>query len=65
LKVDDEIIQEKPETPGVQTKTVKFKVFTVALDPIANDAPQFAQALIPAPLSDGQKKRLIDFLQSL
>jgi hypothetical protein len=41
------------------------KVFNVALDPITNDAPQFAQVLIPVPLSDPQKKRLIDFLQNL
>jgi hypothetical protein len=43
----------------------KSKVFNVALDPITNDAPQFAQVLIPVPLSDAQKKRLIDFLQNL
>jgi hypothetical protein len=40
-------------------------VFNVALDPITTDAPQFAQVLIPVPLSDDQKKRLINFLQSL
>jgi hypothetical protein len=48
-----------------QVKPVKSKVFNVALDPITTDAPQFAQVLIPVPLSDDQKKRLINFLQSL
>ncbi len=64
LKAEDEI-QEKPETTAVQAKTLKSKVFNVALDPITTDTPQFAQVLIPVPLSDAQKKRLIDFLQSL
>jgi hypothetical protein len=64
LKVNEEI-QEKPETPAIQAKTLKSKVFNVALDPITNDAPQFAQVLIPVPLSDDQKKRLINFLNSL
>jgi hypothetical protein len=64
LKAEEEI-QEKPETPMGQAKTPKSKVFNVALDPITNDAPQFAQVLIPIPLSDDQKKRLISFLQNL
>jgi hypothetical protein len=64
LKAEDEI-QEKPEIPANPAKAIKSKVFNVALDPITNDAPQFAQVLIPVPLSDGQKKRLIDFLQNL
>jgi hypothetical protein len=64
LKAEEEI-QEKPETPASQTKTLKSKVFNVALDPITNEAPQFAQVLIPVPLSDEQKKRLISFLQNL
>jgi hypothetical protein len=58
-------IEEKPETPVIQAKTLKSKVFNVALDPITNEAPQFAQVLIPVPLSDEQKKRLINFLQNL
>ena len=64
LKADEQI-QEKPETPAIQAKTLKSKVFNVALDPITNDAPQFAQVLIPVPLSNEQKKRLINFLQNL
>jgi hypothetical protein len=64
LKPDEEI-QEKPERSGIQAKTLKSKVFNVALDPITTDTPQFAQVLIPVPLSDAQKKRLIHFLQSL
>jgi hypothetical protein len=65
LKAEENEIQEKPETPAIQAKTLKSKVFNVALDPITNEAPQFAQVLIPVPLSDEQKKRLINFLQSL
>ena len=61
----EETIQEKPEIQTGQAKTLKSKVFNVALDPITNDAPQFAQVLIPVPLSDDQKKRLISFLQNL
>ncbi|MFZ0676267.1 hypothetical protein [Candidatus Binatus sp.] len=64
LKSEEEI-QEKPEIQTGQAKTLKSKVFNVALDPITNDAPQFAQVLIPVPLSDDQKKRLISFLQNL
>jgi hypothetical protein len=64
LKPEEEI-QEKPEIQTGQAKTLKSKVFNVALDPITNDAPQFAQVLIPVPLSDDQKKRLISFLQNL
>jgi hypothetical protein len=64
LKVEEEI-QEKPETTITQAKTLRSKVSNVALDPITNEAPQFAQVLIPIPLSDDQKKRLINFLQSL
>jgi hypothetical protein len=64
LKADEEI-HEKPEPPIGQAKTPKSKVFNVALDPITNESPQFAQVLIPVPLSDDQKKRLISFLQNL
>ena len=64
MKAEEET-QEKPETLAPQAKTLKSKVFNVALDPITNEAPQFAQVLIPVPLSDDQKKRLINFLQSL
>jgi len=64
LKAEDEIL-EKPEIPANQAKATKSKVFNVALDPITNDAPQFAQVLIPVPMSDEQKKRLISFLQNL
>lgn len=64
LKAEEEI-QEKPENPTNQGKLLKSKVFNVALDPITNAAPQFAQVLIPVPLSDDQKKRLISFLQNL
>jgi len=64
LKAEEEI-QEKPETPISQAKTLKSKVFNVALDPITSDAPQFAQVLIPVPMNDDQKKRLISFLQTL
>ena len=61
----EETVEEKSETLVPQPKALKSKVFNVALDPITNDAPQFAQVLIPVPLSDDQKKRLINFLQSL
>ncbi len=47
------------EKPTIQ------KVFNVALDPIASEHPQFAQVLIPVPLRDEQKKRLINFIESL
>jgi hypothetical protein len=64
LKPDEEIQEQRePLTPPV--KSTKSKVFNVALDPITHDAPQFAQVLIPVPLSDEQKKRLINFLQNL
>jgi hypothetical protein len=33
-----------------RAKTLKSKVFNVALDPITSEAPQFAQVLIPVPL---------------
>jgi len=61
----EEEIREKPDASMSQAKPLKSKVFNVALDPITNDAPQFAQVLIPVPLSDDQKKRLISFLQNL
>ncbi len=64
LKTEEEI-SEQHETPVAQGKTSKSKVFNVALDPITNAVPQFAQVLIPVPLSDDQKKRLINFLQNL
>jgi len=63
LKPEDEIF-DKPEIPPGR-KSVKSKVFNVALDPITSDAPQFAQVLIPIPINDEQKKRLINFLQNL
>jgi len=55
----------QPETPARAMKSKVFKVFNVALDSITSESPQFAQVLIPIPLSADQKKRLIDFLQSL
>jgi hypothetical protein len=64
LKADQEI-QEKPDNLTPPAKTLKSKVFNVALDPITNDAPQFAQVLIPVPLSDDQKKRLMKCIQNL
>ena len=63
MKPDDEI-KETPEVPVIQAKTLKSKVFNVALDPITNDAPQFAQVLIPVSLNDDQKKRLISFIEN-
>jgi hypothetical protein len=59
----EEEIFEKPEIST--TKPSKSKIFNVALDPITSEAPLFAQVLIPIPLSDDQKKRLINFLQNL
>src|SRR5208282_4275953 len=64
LSAEDEI-QEKSETATIQAKALKSKVFNVALDPITSETPQFAQVLIPIPLSNDQKKRLINFLQNL
>lgn len=57
---------EKPDTP-IQSirERGKIKVLTVPLDPITSDKPQFAQLAIPIPISDEQKKRLINFLQNL
>lgn len=59
----DEEIQGKQDI--FAPKPAKSKVFNVALDPITSEAPQFAQVLIPIPLNDEQKKRLIAFLQNL
>ena len=55
--------QREPLTPPA--KSTKSKVFNVALDPITQDAPQFAQVLIPVPISAEQKKRLINFIENL
>ncbi|MDO8431389.1 MAG: hypothetical protein Q7S58_03165 [Candidatus Binatus sp.] len=64
LKTEEtEILENRPGTPP--NKSTKSKVFNVALDPITQDAPQFAQVLIPVPISEEQKRRLISFLQNL
>jgi len=67
----DEELQLKPEDEGAgvfaetPAKPLKSKVFNVALDPITSAAPQFGQVLIPIPLRDDQKKRLLAFIENL
>jgi len=64
LKPEGEI--KEPERAGSEaTKVLKTKIFNVALDSLATDNPQFAQVLVPIPLSETQKKRLKDFVDSL
>jgi len=44
---------------------IRSKVLTVPLDPITSDSPKFAQLLLPLPISDDQKQRLLKFIENL
>jgi len=65
LNASEETLEKpKDETPP-SGKPSKSKVFNVALDPITRESPLFAQVLIPIPISEEQKKRLISFIENL
>ena len=61
--IDTQIIGGRVGEP--EREPVRCRSFTVALDPLSSETPKFAHVLIPVPLRDEQKARLLSFIESL
>ena len=60
--IDTRIIGGRVGEP--EQAAARYKTFNVPLDPLSSETPQFAQVLVPVPLRDEQKARLVSFIES-